>query len=338
MINRRTIFLGSILAFASLIFLSGSGLAVSTAVIDFEGIPEGAIVSQVDKDNGISGDPISGYVVVRGYNPDFGLGVNAAMIFDATCTPGGTPANCTGKDADLFHPAWGNGLIISEDMNGNNPDDADKVGAVFGFDFRNWGSGKVTVESIDVQDVEEDETEDALIELYTEGLDSTLIKIVDIPETGNGKWTTVFANVDNVGSMRVDLQGSGMIDNIKISTEPTAVQLLSFTAKEKDRSNVALVWKTAAEIDNYGFNLYRSSESHLDAATKIHFEPAGGGSGGHTYAYTDTPPTLGGWWYWLADVDTNGTETFHGPVFVDLDGSATTSHQIFMPISIFHLR
>jgi len=340
MYKRRPIILGILLAFSILLILSVPGLAVSKAVIDFEGIPEGAIVSQVNKDFGISGDPIGGFVSVHAVNPDFGPQVNAAMIFDATCMPGGTPVDCTGEDKDLLHPAWGNTLIISEDLDGSDPDDADEVGAVFLFDFRQWGSGAVKVESIDVQDVEEEERENARIELFADGLDGTLIKVVDIPETGDGKFTTVVVGVDNVGTMRIDLQGSGMIDNVKISTEPTAVQLLSFEAKEKDGRHVALEWKTAAEIDNYGFNLYRARHLDLSSASKIHFEPAGGGSGGHSYAYTDTPPTLGGWWYWLSDIDTHGKETFHGPAFVDVDGDKpeTLSHQIFMPITVLHLR
>jgi hypothetical protein len=340
--QNRHLVLGILLAFSLLLILSVSGLAQSTAVIDFEGIPAGTIVSNLTKDIGISGDPIDGFVTVRGHNPDFlPANPNAAMIFDATCPPGGVPADCSGDDGDLIHPEWGKTLIISEDLDGSDPDDGDTPGSVFLFDFRNWGSGSVTVESINVQDVEEEqqEAEDAKIELFSDGLDGTLIATVDIPHTGNGNFTTVFANVDNVGTMRVDLEGSGMIDNVRISTEPTAVELLSFTAKNQDGRNVAVDWSTAAEIDNYGFNLYRSAKSDLVTATKIHFEPAGGGSG-HTYAYLDTPPSLGSWWYWLADVDTNGKETFHGPLRVDLNGDApeTLSHQIFMPISIFHLR
>jgi hypothetical protein len=341
MMQRWPVVLGIILSFSLLFVLSAPGLAVSTAVIDFEGIPEGTIVSTLTKDFGISGDPIPGFVTVHGLNPDFGPQVNAAMIFDARCLPGGTPASCSGNDGDLFHPEWGNTLIISEDLNGDDPDDGDVPGSEFLFDFRNWGGGSVTVESIGVHDVEEEEheAEDARIYLFTDGLDGNLIASVDIPHTGNGNWTTVFANVDNVGTMRVDLEGSGMINNVRISTEPTAVELVSFTAEEVDDRSVAVVWKTSSEIDNYGFNLYRSTESDLDTADNIHFEPAGTGSGGHTYAYTDTPPGLGSWWYWLADVDTNGVETFHGPIVVEVDGDSPESvtGQIFMPITIYHL-
>ena len=74
------------------------------AVIDFEGIPEGTIVDELYSGYGISGAPIDGKVIVFGFNPDFAAFTNTAMIFDATCTPGGTPADCSGGDSDLFNP------------------------------------------------------------------------------------------------------------------------------------------------------------------------------------------------------------------------------------------
>ena len=124
------------------------------AVIDFEGIPAGTIVDQVSSGNGISGAPIEGFVIVRGFNPVFGESVNAAMIFDMRCPPlPGSPATCTGNDSDLFNPDFGNSLIISEDLNGDNPDDADEVGAVFGFEYSQLGDGSgAYVESLEAGD------------------------------------------------------------------------------------------------------------------------------------------------------------------------------------------
>ena len=76
---------------------------------------------------------------------------------------------------------------------------------------------------------------------------------------------------------------------------------------------VDLSWATAAEIDSYGFYINRSADNNLSHAERVHFEPAFGGSGGHTYSYTDTPPDEGPYWYWLSDIDTFGKETFHMP-------------------------
>lgn len=301
------------------------------AVIDFEGIPAGTIVDEVRSGYGISGDPIEGEVIVFGFNPVFGEGVNTAMIFDATCPPRNIPADCSGGDSDLFNKDFGNTLIISEDMDSSDPDDADVVGAVFGFEYTQLGNGSgAFVESLEVQDVEEEETEDARIFFYEGGLDGAELFSIDIPETGDGNSRIVPINIDNVDAIRVDLQGSGTINNIRLRAEPTAVELLYFRIDRAKAGQVDLSWATAAEIDNLGFYIYRSADNNLSNATQIHFEPAGGGSAGHTYSYTDTPPGEGPWWYWLSDIDTHGVETFHMP------DVARTLHSNFnyLPITI----
>jgi hypothetical protein len=298
------------------------------AVIDFEGIPEGAIVDEVYSGYGISGAPIEGKVLVRGFNPDFGPSVNAAMIFDATCTPGGTPADCSGGDGDLFNPSFGNTLIISEDLDSSDPDDADVVGAKFGFEYTLLGDGAgAYIESIEVQDVEEEETEDARMFFFEGGLGGTLVGSVDIPETGDGVALVVPVGVDSVDAIEIDLQGSGTLSNIRLFAEPTAVELLYFTVERSVSGEVDLYWATAAEIDNLGFYIYRSSVMDLEQAERVHFEPAGGGSAGHTYSYSETPGE-GSWFYWLSDIDTNGVETFHLPGMQ----SAGYENKSFLPL------
>jgi len=96
---------------------------------------------------------------------------------------------------------------------------------------------------------------------------------------------------------------------------PTAVELLYFMVSWNGQT-VVLNWATAAEIDNYGFNLYRAPVDNFSLAQRIHFEPSaiqGGTGSGATYRYPDMPPVQGTWWYWLADVDTQGIETVYTP-------------------------
>jgi hypothetical protein len=302
------------------------------SVIDFEGIPEGAIVDSLFSGFGISGEPIEGEVFVNGFSPKYGEGVNTAMIFDATCQPGGTPADCTGNDSDLFNPDLGNTMIISEDRNGSDPDDGDLVGSMFEFEYTQLGDGDgIRIDSITVQDVEEEETEDARMFFYEGGLDGEELFSVDIPDTGNGNAQIVPVGVDNVDAIKVDLQGSGMIDNIQLSSVPTAVELLYFKVTKAQQGVVELDWKTLAEIDNYGFNIYRAPNNNLSMANVIATVPtAGNGPFGHTYSYTDTPGTEGPYWYWLSDVDTYGKETFHMPAIVRV----IANHYNYLPISI----
>ncbi len=310
----------TIIAFA-LIFVFAFILSTSVstkaqpvfAVIDFEGIPPGTIVDSLYSGYGISGDPIAGFVYVNAYNPALG-DVNAAMIFDARCPPG-VPSACSGNDADLFNPSFGNTLIISEDLDTTDPDDGDVLGSNISFEYSNLGDGSgAYIESLEVQDIEEEqgELEDAKITFFEGGLGGTPVGTVDIPHTGNGNTALVPVNMANVDAMEVDLAGSGTINNIRFVTQPTAVELLYFRVNRPAGGDVNLSWATAAEIDNLGFYIYRASTMNLGDAERIHFEPAGGGSAGRTYSFTDSPGE-GSWYYWLSDIDTHGVETFHLP-------------------------
>jgi len=300
------------------------------AVIDFEGIEPGTIVDSLYSGYGISGDPIAGFVYVNAYNPDLG-NVNAAMIFDARCPPGVASA-CSGNDADLFNPTFGNTLIISEDLDTTDPDDGDVLGSKISFEYSNLGDGSgAYIESLEVQDIEEEqgELEDAKITFFEGGLGGTPVGTVDIPNTGNGNTALVPVNMANVDAMEVDLAGSGTINNIRFVTQPTAVELLYFRVNRPAGGDVNLSWATAAEIDNLGFYIYRASSLNLGDAERIHFEPAGGGSAGHAYSFTDSPGE-GSWFYWLSDIDTHGVETFHLPSLQ----RAMFSHTTYLPLLV----
>lgn len=183
--------------------------AASAATIDFEGLAEGAFVSNVSSGNGISGDPIAGSVAVFGSNPAF-PGLNSAMVFDATCTGG-----CTGGDFDLYAPALGNILIISEDRDPTDPDDSDLPGQFFTLDYSGFGSGAVTVESLVVGDVELEES-GGFVRLLN---GSTVLATIAVPVTGNGTFTTLNIGVSGVTSMKVLFKGSAAIDNIRLTIE-----------------------------------------------------------------------------------------------------------------------
>ena len=165
-------------------------------------------------------------MTVFGYNPDFpgnppdDPAPNTAMIFDATCAGG-----CSGGDDDLDFPELGNGLIISEDLDSSDPDDADNAGAFFLFDFSSFikRKVKVKVESLIVADVDEAVGE---IRLYRNG---TLVKTVPFPPTRNHEKAPVLIGVEDIHRMEVSLNGSGMIDNIEIEIEEPSPHEASIT-------------------------------------------------------------------------------------------------------------
>jgi len=114
-------------------------------------------------------------------------------------------------------------------------------------------------------------------------------------------------------------------------TIPTAVELLYFQIGAVSGREVQLEWATAVEIDNFGFNVYRAPVADRSLAGLVAFVPSQAHSGGATYVYTDTVSADGLWWYWLADVDTSGYETFHGPVIAEV-GANIWSHWVYLPL------
>jgi hypothetical protein len=110
----------------------------------------------------------------------------------------------------------------------------------------------------------------------------------------------------------------------------TAVDLLSFTAKA-GADSVTLNWETASEIDNVGFNIWRSQKAdgpytQLNATL---IPAKGNADTGASYEYTDADVVQGvTYHYKLEDVDIHAGSAFHGPV------SATPARfrRIFLPI------
>ncbi|MBN1889384.1 MAG: DUF11 domain-containing protein, partial [Thermoflexales bacterium] len=125
-------------------------------------------------------------------------------------------------------------------------------------------------------------------------------------------------------------------DTVPIIDIPTAVELLYFRLDGVSGRQVSLAWATAVEIDNFGFKLYRAGVNDLARAQLIHFESASpmGGQSGVSYAYIDTVPYVGMWWYWLADVDTTGRETLHAPLSIAVRGVRTAAYRVYLPVVI----
>jgi hypothetical protein len=119
------------------------------------------------------------------------------------------------------------------------------------------------------------------------------------------------------------LQHLGTITGTTLSLiGPTDVDLLSFTATG-DGDKVRVQWETAHEINNLGFNLYRSTTKD-GSYEKLNPSLIPGllySVTGKKYTYDDTTATKGELYYYkLEDIDASGTHTWHGPVCVDWDG------------------
>ncbi len=96
---------------------------------------------------------------------------------------------------------------------------------------------------------------------------------------------------------------------------PTAITLAYFNAKAGKDGRVTLMWETATEVGNAGFNLYRSKDEDGDYVkiNKDGIIPARGDAvSGASYSLVDTPGK-GTFYYKLEDVDEIGVSAMYGP-------------------------
>ncbi len=225
----------------SFVIVASSGLVSAQEVINFSGLPAGYHA-------GTEGDPTtfevfgsggSGPIAINGFNPRFGVGVNAAVIFDTavptgqdldlgspneTCEPPGPGVGVAGQVGMQFEncpaEALNLALIVGENLaDGDNDgliDDPDDEGLSgfkdsvhLEFDFSALGS--VTVSSITILDTEEP---GPIVQLF--GADDVLISSFQLPMTGNNGLgqTLSLGPTSGVERMNVALQGSGAVDNI----------------------------------------------------------------------------------------------------------------------------
>jgi hypothetical protein len=96
----------------------------------------------------------------------------------------------------------------------------------------------------------------------------------------------------------------------------TLIDLALFEATPVNRE-VVVIWVTASEIDNVGFNLYRS-ESETGGYVQLNSSiilAEGDSTQGETYEYVDYDvKNRKTYYYMLEDIDLYGISTFHGPI------------------------
>ncbi len=100
------------------------------------------------------------------------------------------------------------------------------------------------------------------------------------------------------------------------TVETTLIELAEFTVKPGNKK-ATLMWKTASEIDNAGFNIYRAESPDGDYVKINDSLIIGQGSSmrGATYAFVDRDvQNRKTYYYKLQDIDLEGKSTFNGPV------------------------
>lgn len=101
------------------------------------------------------------------------------------------------------------------------------------------------------------------------------------------------------------------------------VELASFTASINAQNNVSLNWITQSETGVIGFNVYRAPLDDLESAELVSpLITATNTSTTQSYVFVDSELyEPGEYYYWLQNVDLDGTVAFHGPISIIYNGN-----------------
>ncbi|RPH98737.1 MAG: T9SS C-terminal target domain-containing protein [Calditrichaeota bacterium] len=97
---------------------------------------------------------------------------------------------------------------------------------------------------------------------------------------------------------------------------PLPVQLSTFSAEFESEQSVKVTWRTETELNNLGFNIYRSLEEN-DGFSRLNEElipGMGTTSTPNVYEYKDQKIDAGkDYWYTVESISLDGLSTFYGP-------------------------
>ncbi|NOK63063.1 MAG: hypothetical protein GFH27_549279n506 [Chloroflexi bacterium AL-W] len=116
--------------------------------------------------------------------------------------------------------------------------------------------------------------------------------------------------------------------------DPTAIVLVSFTANHAG-DEVKVRWETSAEINTWGFHLYRSTDKDRANAERVTSEiilAQGRGQSGTTYSWTDTNVSADETYtYWLEETEVNGTSHEYGSTTA-VYRTEEAEYNVFLPL------
>ena len=119
---------------------------------------------------------------------------------------------------------------------------------------------------------------------------------------------------------------------VATSESATPVELVSFTANEKDNNEILLTWETSTEVNNFGFEIQRrfaqDSSDNDNKWEKVAFiEGQGTSNTSHRYTYTDNVNKSGKYIYRLKQIDLDGGYAYSKKVEVVV--GAPTKFELF---------
>ena len=136
-------------------------------------------------------------------------------------------------------------------------------------------------------------------------------------------------------TVTVSANNNKIVSNVGFSLHTTAVVLARFLVAQSGDA-VLVEWVTSAELNTWGFHLYRSADgerAHAVRVTAVLVPAQGRGSGGAAYAWTDLDADpRQRYTYWLQEVELSGAVREYGPA-TRAGLPASGAYQVFAPVA-----
>ncbi len=131
-----------------------------------------------------------------------------------------------------------------------------------------------------------------------------------IEENPGGEWMVIYVGTP----AEVVAGGLAQASITNKNTAITAVTLKYFVKEWVIGMEAKLAWATVVEVDNLGFEIYRSDSNDFQTAEKIGFVASQVQTGdGRIYGFLDSSaPVQGQYYYWLVDISNSGQESVEG--------------------------
>ncbi len=157
--------------------------------------------------------------------------------------------------------------------------------------------------------------------------------ITDETSTSGITWRTVTPSATNM-FLDDPFTQAVILGNLNGIDNALPVELSAFQATTAE-NGVQLNWTTQSEVNNLGFEVYRSTavdgefQQLSSYETNTALEGAGNSSNAINYSYLDATVAAGAtYWYQIADVDLQGIRTFHGPIEVQAADNLPTEYAL----------
>ncbi len=180
---------------------------------------------------------------------------------------------------------------------------------------------------------------DSRVEVISNSGNGTLIATVKLTNISNPsataglQWRLILPNKTIVNNFQntspwtqSDISANGTYTNPVDTSLP--VELFSFTASA-GTSVITIRWTTQSEINNLGFNVYRSetAEGPYQKINTDIIKGSGNSTEQHSYVFVDDR-LVGSekYYYKLEDIDLSGKSRFHGPIEANFEPVTLPEH------------